>query len=218
MNINRKLPGNGLSADSEHRRLPVFFPLSAHKIHTRSISPTQENFPPPGAGMPVFGRMIMKAALLSVIFLIGPGITPAETKGKISLGAVENVVLLPWGVTMPARIDTGAATSSLDARNIAIKGDAVEFNLPPQYGGRKIRLPLLKVKTVKSAEAKDRRPVVMVEFCIGSKRILTRVNLNDRSNVKYPILIGRNTLMHDFVIDCGTSYCTQPSCPEVAPR
>ncbi len=196
----------------------MFSPLSGRKIRTGGAPPAQGNFPQPNTGMPVFGRMIMKAALLSAIFLIGPGVAPAEAKEKVSLGGVENVALLPWGVIMPARIDTGAATSSLDARNIAIKGNEVEFNLPPQYGGRKIRLPLLKVKTVKSAEAKDRRPVVMVEFCIGPKRIRTRVNLNDRSNVKYPILIGRNTLMHDFVVECSGSYCTQPSCPEVAPR
>jgi hypothetical protein len=198
--------------------LPVFSLLSAQKTHTHGASPAQGIFPPPDTGFPVFGRMILKAALMSVIFLIGPGGAPAETKEKISLGAVENVALLPWGVTMPARIDTGAATSSLDARNIAIKGNEVEFNLPPQYGGRKIRLPLLKVKTVRSAEAKDQRPVVIVELCIGSKRVRTRMNLNDRSNVKYPILIGRNTLMHDFVVECSGSYCTQPSCPEVVPR
>jgi hypothetical protein len=196
----------------------VFSPLAPKKIHILCASPPQGAVPPPGALRPGFGIMILKAALFSALLLIGPGIAPMEAKEKISLGGVENVALLPWGVTMPARIDTGAATSSLDARNIAIKGNEVEFNLPPQYGGRKIRLPLLKVKTVRSAEAKDRRPVVMVELCIGSKRVRTRVNLNDRSSVKYPILIGRNTLMHDFVVDCSGSYCTQPSCPEVAPR
>ena len=95
---------------------------------------------------------------------------------------------------MPARIDTGAATSSLDARNLTVKRNMVEFNLPQQYGGRKIRLPMDKWKTVKTAEALERRPVVFIEMCIGSKRVRTRVNLNDRSNVKYPLIIGRNTL------------------------
>ncbi len=119
---------------------------------------------------------------------------------------------------MPARIDTGAATSSLDARNIVLKGNEVEFNLPPQYGGRRVSLPILKWKTIKTAEAQDRRPVVVIELCIGSRRVRTHVNLNDRSNVKYPLIIGRNTLMHDFVVECATSYCTQPSCPEVTPK
>lgn len=159
----------------------------------------------------------MKAVLLSIIFF-GSGVTPAETKEKIKLGGVENVVLLPWGVTLPARIDTGAATSSLDARNLTVKGKTVEFNLPQQYGGRRISLPLYKVKTIKSSESKEVRPVVMVEMCIGSRRVRTRVNLNDRSNVKYPLLIGRNTLAHDFVIECSTSFCAPPSCPEVTSK
>ncbi len=193
-------------------------PFSRRKIHTCGTSPAQDSAPPPGSGMPVLGKIILKAALLSALLLIAPGGEPVEGKEKIKLGAVENVVLLPWGVTMPARIDTGAATSSLDARNIAVKGNSVEFNLPPQYGGRNVRLPLLKLKTVKSAEAKDLRPVVIMELCIRSKRVRTRMNLNDRSKVKYPILIGRNTLMRDFVVECGTTYCAQPSCPEVAPK
>jgi hypothetical protein len=156
----------------------------------------------------------MRAAL-AVVISITQGAVLAQAEEKVRLGAVENVVLLPWGVLMPARIDTGAATSSLDARNLAVKGKMVEFNLPPQYGGRRIILPIYKWKTIKTAEAQDRRPVVIMELCLGSRRVRTHVNLNDRANVKYPMLIGRNTLTHGFVVECGTSYCTQPSCPEV---
>jgi hypothetical protein len=142
----------------------------------------------------------------------------ADAKEKVRIGAAENAVLLPWGVMMPARIDTGAATSSLDARNLAVKGKSVEFSLPPQYGGRRIRLPVAKWRTIKSASGSSRRPVVVVELCIGPVRLKTQVNLTDRSNLEYPLLIGRNTLMRDFVIECSTSYCTTPSCPEVAHR
>lgn len=164
------------------------------------------------------GRRMIRVLLWSAILLIAAGAALAESKEKIKIGTVENVVLLPWGVAMPARIDTGAATSSLDARNLTLQGEAVEFNLPQEYGGRRIRLPILKWKTVKSAGSKGRRPVVVVELCIGPKRIRTEVNLNDRSNVKYPLIVGRNTLMRDFAVECDTSYCTQPTCTEVAPK
>ena len=175
---------------------------------------SQRDVIPSNDRIPALKRMIIKAALF-LIFFIAPGVAPAETKEKIQLGAVENVVLLPWGVTLPARIDTGAAISSLDARNLTIKGNVVEFTLPEQYGGQQIRLPILKWMTVKSAETKEKRPVVMVDLCIGPKRIRTQVNLNNRSNVKHPLLIGRNTLMRDFVVASDTSYCAKPSCPEV---
>jgi hypothetical protein len=163
-------------------------------------------------------RTLSKAAVFTLVLLLLTGGAPVEAKDKLRIGTLENVVLLPWGVQMPARIDTGAATSSLDARNLTIKGKMAEFNLPPQFGGRRISLPIVKWKTVKSATAKVRRPVVVVEMCIGDRRIRTQVNLIDRSSVTYPLLIGRNTLMRDFVVECDTTYCTRPSCPEVSPK
>jgi len=162
-----------------------------------------------------FGRMIIRAVLCSMILSIGTGTAPAETKKRIQLGAVEEVAILPWGVILPARIDTGAATSSLDARNLKVQGKFVEFSVPEQFGTQRIRLPILKWVTVKTSETREKRPVVMLELCIGSKRIETQVNLNDRSNVKYPLLIGRNTLMHGFAVACDESYCAKPSCPGI---
>jgi hypothetical protein len=173
---------------------------------------------PSSERIPAYRRIIVMAALCLVIFFMSPGGAAAEKKEKIQLGVVENVMLLPWGVTLPARIDTGAAISSLDARNLTIQGNIVEFTLPEEYGGQHIRLPIVKWMTVKSAETKEKRPVVVVDLCIGPKRMQTEVNLNNRSNVKHPLLIGRNTLMHDFIVACDTSFCTKPSCPEVTPK
>jgi hypothetical protein len=173
---------------------------------------------PSNVRMPVFKRIILKTALCSVLLLFASGVAPAETNEKVQLGAVENIILLPWGVTLPARIDTGAAISSLDARNLIIKGNTAEFSLPDKYGGQHIHLPIVKWKTVKSAEMKEKRPIVVVDLCIGPKRIRTEVNLNDRSNVKHPLLIGRNTLKHGFIVACDASYCAKPSCPEVTSK
>jgi hypothetical protein len=193
----------------------VWVHLPERKIRLRGLSVVRRIVALSAARLPAFGSRVPWAALFAVIFFIGSAGTQAEAAEKIRLGAVENVVLLPWGVLMPARIDTGAATSSLDARNLTIKGNIVEFTLPEQYSGQQIRLPILKWMTVKSAEAKEKRPVVVVDLCLGPKRIQTQVNLNNRSNVKHPLLIGRNTLKHNFIVACDTSYCAPPSCPEV---
>jgi hypothetical protein len=146
-----------------------------------------------------------------VFFMCGNAV---GAEGKIAIGLVEEIILMPWGVRMPARIDTGAAMSSLDARDLVVKGDIVEFKLPKKYGGMQLRLPIVAWKTVRSAEARDRRPVVMLEFCLGSKHIQTHVNLNDRSQVKYPFLVGRNALKKDFIVDCVKERCAPPTCPE----
>jgi hypothetical protein len=136
---------------------------------------------------------------------------------KITIGEVEDVILLPWGVKLPARIDTGAGTSSLDARDLRIEGNVAEFRLPKKYGGLTIRLPVVEWRHVRSADAGERRPVVEFDLCMGPKRIRTRVTLNDRSMVKYPLIIGRSVLKENFVVDCERSNCSPPKCPE-APR
>ncbi len=160
-------------------------------------------------------RMAVKAflATLFIFCLVGGG--TVESAEKVTVGLVEEVILLPWKVKIPARIDTGAAISSLDARDIKIKGKTVEFSLPEKYGGLRITRPIVAWRTIRSSEARDERPVVVLDFCLGSKVIRTRVNLNDRSQVKYPLLVGRNALRKSFVVDCMKERCAPPSCPEV---
>jgi hypothetical protein len=160
--------------------------------------------------------------LICSFLLVLPGLVGAEkqspAKERITVGAHEDVILLPWGVRLPARVDTGAATTSLDARHLVVKGNVAEFQLPEQYGGLQLRLPVVAWKTVRSAEHRERRPVVELEFCLGPKRLHARVNLNDRAQVKYPVIIGRNMLKQGFVVDCTQSSLAPPSCPEPVSR
>jgi hypothetical protein len=128
---------------------------------------------------------------------------------------VEDVVLMPWGVRLPARIDTGAATSSLDARELHVKNNIAEFRLPKMYGGLQLQLPVIEWQKIRSADFRERRPVVEMTFCMGSKLIRAQVTLNDRSTVTFPLIIGRNVLKDKFVVDCMKSNCLPPSCPEV---
>ena len=153
--------------------------------------------------------------LLIFLALLLVGTTGAYAGEKMIVGEVEDVILLPWGIKLPARIDTGASTSSLDARDLKVEGGVAEFKLSKKYGGLQLRLPIVDWLTIRSSEASEQRPIVEVEFCIGSKRVRTRVNLNDRSTVRYPVLIGRNALKENFVVDCMQERCFPPSCPEV---
>jgi hypothetical protein len=156
-------------------------------------------------------------SLVIVFMFVGlfTSATVARAEEKMTIGQVEEVVLLPWGVKLLARIDTGAATSSLDARDLRIKENIAEFKLAPKYGDLQFRLPVVDWKHIRSSEARERRPVVEMELCFGPKRIRAKVNLNDRSMVKYPLIIGRNILREDFVVDCKQSHCLSSPCPEV---
>jgi hypothetical protein len=164
---------------------------------------------------------IISLLICSLTFVFPAVVVGAEkppAKERITVGAEEEVLLLPWGVRLPARIDTGAATTSLDARNLTVKGNMAEFRLPEEYGGLQMRLPVVAWRHVRSAEYRERRPVVEMEFCFGSKRIHGRVNLNDRARVKYPVIIGRNMLKYGYIVDCTQSNIAPPSCPEPASR
>jgi len=150
---------------------------------------------------------------LATLFLLVPGEVTA--KQKITIGAVEDIILLPWGVRLPARIDTGAAKSSLDARELRVHGDMVEFKLPQKYGSLQLRLPVIEWRHIRTPEARERRPVVELEICLGSKRIRAKVNLTDRSMVKYPLILGRNFLKEDYLVDVKRRRTAPPSCPKI---
>lgn len=158
----------------------------------------------------------MLVSLLLLGSLCPPsGMGETECRGKVFLGSVEEVVLLPWGVKLPARVDTGATTSSLDARDMEITGETVAFSLPPGYGGQRISLPVRDWKFVRSAESREKRPIVEMEVCVGPKKIRARVNLNDRSRMKYPFIVGRSILNHGFVVDPVREMIAPPRCEEV---
>ena len=153
--------------------------------------------------------------LLGMLFFIGGAVNAAD---RVTIGLVEEVILLPWGVKMPARIDTGAATSSLDVRDLKVQKKVAEFRLPEKYGGTPIRLPVKAWQVIRSAEARERRPVVEVELCVGPKQLRARVNLNNREKVQYPFLIGRNILQENFLVDCMKEFCNPPNCPVPLPK
>jgi len=162
--------------------------------------------------------ILQSVSLVFLLVLTIPVLFPSENVNageRITIGEVEDVILIPWRVKLPARIDTGAATSSLDARELKVKNNIAEFKLPKKYGGLLLRLPVVEWQNIRSADFKERRPVVEITLCMGPKLIRTQVTLNDRSLVRYPLIIGRNILKDNFIVDCMHSNCLPPSCPEV---
>ena len=155
---------------------------------------------------------VVSLAILAPVFFFTAGIAAAEE--KIVLGGVEDVVLLPWRVKLPARIDTGAAKSSLDAREIKVQDDMIEFKLSAKHGGLRIRLPIMGWRHIRTPAGLERRPVVELEICLGPKRFRTLVNLTDRSMVKYPLILGRNALRENYLVDVKRRRIHPPSCPD----
>ena len=157
------------------------------------------------------GSLIVPFALTALLPLAAGTVDAAE---KVTIGAVEDVILLPWNVTLPARIDTGALTSSLDARELTVRDNKALFRLRNEYGSLRLSLPIIEWRYIRSAIGEERRPVVEMEICLGRKRFRTQVTLKDRSRVKYPFLVGRRALQEHFLVDVSRSNVFPPSCPE----
>jgi hypothetical protein len=132
---------------------------------------------------------------------------------KITIGEVENVVILPWGITLPARVDTGATLAALDARNITVRNNIAYFELGNKHRGLWLRSSIVGWIDVRNAVGTQRRPVVEMDVCIGPKLLHTRATLSDRSQMPHPFLVGRSLLSGSFLVDTSQSRAVQPTCP-----
>ncbi|HEY1085659.1 MAG TPA: RimK/LysX family protein [Candidatus Saccharimonadales bacterium] len=109
---------------------------------------------------------------------------------------------------IPARIDTGARTSSLWASDVKIKDGIASFKLfgpsSPWYTGKVVRKPIVEKRQVTSSTGHvQERDVVNFSIRMHGKRLNAKFTLSDRSTQTYPILIGRNTLRGNFLVDSG---------------
>jgi hypothetical protein len=160
------------------------------------------------------GGLSLGGVLILLLLLLTPGTILAEK--KIALSRAEEVILLPWGIKLLARIDTGATVTSLDARGLKIDENMAEFRLPEEYGGALLSLPIVGWRHVRSSKGRENRPVVEIDLCVASKKLRVKANLNDRSMVKYPIILGRNALKDYFIVDVKKrSKTTPPNCPDL---
>ena len=149
-------------------------------------------------------------SLMPALLLFGfVGATSAGE--KITLGRIENVLLLPSGVKLPARIDTGSALCALDARELKVRNEVAEFKLPDAYGGLQLRLPVVRWGKIRSANSWQKRAVVEIELCLGPRKMRVEANLVDRSQLKYPVLVGRNALRQGFVVDVSKTNIAPPN-------
>lgn len=144
-----------------------------------------------------------------------PAAAPAkcpESKPQQSaplIGGIEWVGIEPGGMVLEARIDTGAQTSSIHAEDIRlIEKDGrrwVKFSLidPVSNQKRSVERPLKRRIAVKQTDQKEKesRYVVRMWVSLGDVRLLVDISLSDRDNFDFPVLIGRNMLMDNFVVD-----------------
>lgn len=139
-------------------------------------------------------------------------------------GWVEKATLQPWDIEVKAKLDSGALTSSLDARDIELfEQDDEEWvrfrlKLEDQASGDvfsdQIERPLFRELSVRGAGGRDERPVVLLEICMGNTIYEEQFSLRDREEMNYPLLLGRRTISHLGLLDVRNTFLQEPECGE----
>lgn len=145
-----------------------------------------------------------------------------QVDGKRVYGWVEKAIIMPLGATVKMKLDSGALTSSIHAKDVEISksddGDWVSFRLVLEDTGsgeklfRRIDKPVHRYAIIRGAAGEERRAVVKMDICIGDTVYNEQFTLNDRSDMLYPVLIGRRTLEHMGLLDVTRTFITRPEC------
>lgn len=135
---------------------------------------------------------------------------------QILLGEVERVTIDSVHQSFDARVDTGAATSSLNAINIEEfernGKDWVRFQLDEGQGAKEtsqwIEAKVVRYVRIRQASNDDteRRAVVDLWVKLGTIHEKAEFTLADRSMMTNPILLGREFIRDIAIVDVSRSY------------
>jgi hypothetical protein len=162
--------------------------------------------------------MYLVSFLRAIVFGTAACIGPAFAAQPVTVGWLERVKLGEDGLVVSAKLDTGADRSSLHAADIKwIKrddGDWVAFEVVAEDGRHaRFERKVLRVARVRRhGGGVQRRPVVLLELCLGSVRRQTEVNLTDRAGFSQVLLVGRSFLAERFAVDSARTYTVEPAC------
>ncbi|KGP62988.1 hypothetical protein EP47_02745 [Legionella norrlandica] len=153
----------------------------------------------------------MRSKLVLFIFMsLLTGTLMANNEAQI-YGYVEKATLIDQNLTLSAKLDTGAKSSSLHAVNITeIEKNGIpylRFTVPTKNGNYIFEgeyIGKVKIK-IRAGEASAgllsttpiKRPVVLINIKLGDKVRAIQVNLTNRKRFLYPLLLGRDAII-DF--------------------
>lgn len=128
------------------------------------------------------------------------------------IGPVTTITEVSSGLPFPARVDTGATTCSIHYEAIEIEDAAKN---PEDNVGKRVRVliknpdgdeewittKIVDHVTVRTTTKDDERYKVQLKLRWQDVEKQVLVTLKDREKMKYPLLVGRNFLRGDFLVD-----------------
>ena len=133
------------------------------------------------------------------------------------IGKACKITIVDHAQNVPAKVDTGADSSSIWASNISIdKSGVLHFTLFAEgsefYTGEVISRKDFKVAQVTSSNGHAQiRYRVYLTIKLEGKTIRVLFNLSDRSRNVFPILIGRRTITGKFLVDVSRGLKIEPA-------
>ena len=154
--------------------------------------------------------------LLEPSFSTTPLTEVVQEDGKMLLGQHEWVYFPAQKLVLPARIDSGANTSSLHAINLQqFERDGktwvrfeTHFQPEKEQPASKVEVEaqMIRKVTVTQASGSETRPVVSLPIQLGNLTQTVEFTLTDRGNLTFPVLLGRRFFMDIAVIDVSKTY------------
>lgn len=147
--------------------------------------------------------------------------TVAETQELQTVGWIENGQVSGIDQEIKFKLDTGATTTSINAEileepnEITESGGMIRFRFSNGDGISEVyELPVKRwVKIESRTQDYIRRPVVQMKLCVAGRWVDEEVNLADRSDFNYSVLIGRNMLSKGkLAIDSSATFTQNFDC------
>ena len=144
-----------------------------------------------------------------------------STPSQPVFGLIERAILTPGELPLDVKMDTGALTSSLDARNIEVFNkngvNWVRFDIETIDGKSNniittFERKIIRTVKIRGAGGSDERKAVLLNICIGHQSSEEQFTLRDRSEMKFPVIIGRRTIEHLGLIDVKRKFTVEPKC------
>lgn len=138
---------------------------------------------------------------------------------QLTIGWIEHIDLPELGLhDIRAKIDTGARTSALHATDIEPfqrqDADWVRFTVQIDAESPEITLetPLHDTRHIKNTSGiPEERYVIRTRFCVAGQCWPVSVSLTDRSNMRFPMIVGRSSLKkHNVAVHTRRAHLTKP--------
>jgi len=143
-------------------------------------------------------------------------------------GWLQGIAVEPSRTRLTAKLDTGAKSSSIHALDIEhytrTGVERVRFALYADHteqSGEKLTYDLPVKSTVKIKRHDGKPPevryTVLIDFCIDGETFTAEFGLDNRASFNYPVLLGREVMSGNFVVDPAKTFVFDHDCPASQP-